>query len=129
MSSPRVIGVAVVEHRGRFLVGVRGEGSPLAGCDEFPGGKCCEGESAAECAVRECAEETGLKVEAVELLLQRQFTYEHGTVDLHFWHCRPVESEPVCDEHRGYQWVEPHELGTLHFPAANEPLIELLVSR
>lgn len=129
MSSPRVIGVAVVEHRDRFLVGVRGKDGPLAGYDEFPGGKCHEAELPAECAVRECAEETGLKVETVELLLQRQFTYEHGTVDLHFWLCRPVDSESVRDEHRGHRWVEPRELGTLHFPAANEPLIEQLVSR
>jgi 8-oxo-dGTP pyrophosphatase MutT (NUDIX family) len=53
------IGIAIVEHAGRFLVGVRGDGSPLSGKAEFPGGKCHENESPAECAVRECLEETG----------------------------------------------------------------------
>ena len=129
MDTPQTIGIAVVEHDGCYLVGTRRDEGPLRGFAEFPGGKCHPGETPRDCAVRECREESGLNVAADELLLQHEFAYPHATVDLHFWLCRPVDSESVCDEHRGFRWVEPRELGTLHFPAANEPLIELLVSR
>ena len=56
------IAVAVVEHDGRFLVGLRPAGKPLAGFSEFPGGKVHSGETPAEAAERECREETGLSV-------------------------------------------------------------------
>ncbi|MCA9069030.1 MAG: NUDIX domain-containing protein, partial [Planctomycetaceae bacterium] len=54
------IGIAIVEHNNCFLIGVRGDDSPLSGLAEFPGGKCQDGETPADCAVRECWEETGL---------------------------------------------------------------------
>ena len=45
------VGIAVVEHANQYLVGVRGPIGPLAGYDEFPGGKCIANETAAACAV------------------------------------------------------------------------------
>ena len=123
------IGIAVVEHRGRYLVGTRRADGPLPGLDEFPGGKCCPGESANECAVRECCEETGLQVEPVELLLNRQFKYAHGEVDLHFWLCRPVDETAIAEDHHGYRWNSITEIATKQFPEANEPVIAELISR
>lgn len=126
---PAVIGVAVVEEGGRYLVGVRGPEGPLPGLAEFPGGKCLPGESPRECARRECLEETGLEVEPLELLLNEPFTYPHGAVDLHFWLCRPVSGGAVGAEHKGFRWVAAGELQTLRFPDANRALIERLVAR
>lgn len=120
---PIPIGIAVVEHRGRYLVGFRGEGVELAGYAEFPGGKCREGESSGVCACRECLEETGLEVYAVDLLMKRTFTYPHGTVSLNFWRCRPSAKATVAESHRGYRWVPTAELASLKFPEANAPLI------
>ena len=76
------IGIAVVERDGCYLVGRRGSGGPLAGRDEFPGGKCRPGESPQTCAVRECLEETGITVSADTLLLERTFAYSHADVEL-----------------------------------------------
>ena len=59
-----MIGVAVVEHGGRYLVGVRSEDRTLSGKAEFPGGKCEPHESPMSCAVRECKEEAGIEGEA-----------------------------------------------------------------
>ncbi len=126
--SPQIIGIAVVESGGRFLVGQRGSDGPLAGYDEFPGGKCLADETPAACAVRECCEETGLVVEAVELLLRREFAYAHATVDLHFWRCRPVDPAGDKAPHHGFRWVTTGELAELRFPEANAPLLELLRS-
>jgi mutator protein MutT len=124
MSQPVPIGIAVVEHAGKYLVGIRGPNGPLPGKAEFPGGKCHAGESARDCAVRECAEEAGLTVEPVSLLLERRFEYPHATVELAFWLCRPLD--PVAAEHNGFRWVAPGELATLDFPEANLQLVRQL---
>ena len=120
------IGIAVVEHAGRFLVGTRGPDVPLAGYAEFPGGKCLADESPEDCAVRECHEESGLIVTVDRLLLRREHSYPHATVDLHFVLCRPTEEASVSDEHQGFRWVPREQLASLKFPEANAPLIEML---
>ncbi len=120
------IGIAVVEHAGRFLVGVRGEDSPLAGLAEFPGGKCWPEETPAECAVRECREETGLDIEPVQLLDQRIHSYDHVTVELFFWLCRLLNPEQAAEEHHGFRWVPRQDLKCLKFPAANEHVVALI---
>ena len=123
------VGIAVVEHRGRYLVGTRSTETELGGYSEFPGGKCRPGESSGVCARRECREETGLDVQIIELLMHRTFAYPHGTVDLNFWLCHPAARAEVGEDHRGFHWVPASELKTLQFPEANLPLIEVLSPR
>jgi 8-oxo-dGTP diphosphatase len=129
MAIPQRIGIAVVEHRGRFLVGIRPAGVPLAGYAEFPGGKCDPDEAPDACAVRECAEETGLAVTTVHQLDRLVHTYDHGMVELHFWLCRPSDAASVADSHQGYGWVVARELTTLQFPDANAGVIRMLSTR
>src|SRR3712207_726063 len=107
------IGIAVVERGERFLVGVRPEGVPLAGFAEFPGGKGERGETAEACAVRECLEWAGLRVEPVRLLDRRTWDCPHGAVELSFVLCRPSdEAEPTPP----FRWVPREELAGLRFP-------------
>ncbi len=127
--TPTQIGIAVVEHRGKYLVGQRRGSEPLAGYAEFPGGKCQPDETTGLCARRECLEETGLEVQAVDLIMRRTYTYPHGTFDLHFWLCRPGPRAQIAESHKGYRWVPAAELSSLKFPEANQPLIEVLVGR
>lgn len=122
--SAKQIGIAIVEDDGRFLVGVRGASQALAGCAEFPGGKCELGEAPEACAIRECFEETGLRVETVRLLDQRQFVYSHATVDLHFWLCRPVSRNG--ESLNGFHWVDRATLSSLPFPEANQHVVRIL---
>ena len=84
------------------------------------------GESPRDCACRECHEETGLEVFPVRLLLETTFAYPHGTVELHFWLCRPVDVEAVQAEQRGFRWRPAAELMALRFPEANAPVIAML---
>ena len=126
MPETKRIGIAVVELGGCYLVGIRGPDVPLAGYAEFPGGKCLECESPEACAVRECREESGLLVTVDRLLLRREHTYPHATVDLHFVLCHPTDAASVSDEHGGFRWVPCEQLASLKFPEANEPLIEML---
>ncbi|NOX53151.1 MAG: (deoxy)nucleoside triphosphate pyrophosphohydrolase [Planctomycetes bacterium] len=128
------IGIAVVEHRGRYLVGTRPSDTVLPGRTEFPGGKCRPNEPPDACAVRECHEETGLRVIAVRELLRCQFDYPHGRVDLHFWLCRLAvppaaeQAQPPATPH-GYRWLTPDELAREPLPEANAPVILLLRKR
>lgn len=122
------IGVAVVEHQGRYLVGIRGSQGPLAGYAEFPGGKCLPNERPADCACRECLEESGLVVIPARLLLNAAYQYSHGTVDLHFWLCHPAQPATVSERHLGFHWVAQADLPSYRFPEGNLRLIELLVS-
>lgn len=121
------IGIAVVEQADRYLVGIRRPDVPLAGFAEFPGGKCLPRESPEDCAVRECREESGLLVTVDRLLMRREHSYPHATVDLHFVLCHPAEAASGGDEHRGFRWVPRQQLASLKFPEANEPIIRLLL--
>jgi len=115
----------VVESEGRFLIGTRGPDGPLPGLAEFPGGKCEPGETPRDCALRECLEETGLRVEPVRLLEQCEFAYPHARVELHFWLCRPLVSSLVVPPplEGNFQWVPRDHLPRLTFPDANRNLV------
>lgn len=124
------IGIAVVEFQRQFLIGVRPADTSLAGFHEFPGGKCQTEESAEACAVRECHEETGLEVVALNELLYEEHSYAHADVQLHFWLCRPAQDLPDLADRdlKGFCWYSAESLSELQFPEANARLIELLVS-
>ena len=128
-TQPTGIGVAVVEKNDCYLVGIRGSDEPFAELAEFPGGKCEVGETPADCARRECFEETGLLVETIELLFSGTFQYVYGKVDLHFWLCQPTHLDFVADKYRGFHWVPVLELPSMKFPRANQPVIDMLVNR
>jgi 8-oxo-dGTP diphosphatase len=121
------IGIAVVESAGKYLIGVRGPEGPLPGYHEFPGGKLHVDESPEACALRECREETGLDVVAVERLSQVRHEYPHGCVELEFFLCRPVAGGHPAASGR-FEWVPAADLPRLRFPEANAPVVERLVA-
>ena len=125
----KTIGIALVEHQGSYLIGIRPPGASLAGFAEFPGGKCEAGEEPAAAAVRECLEETGLRVEVVELLTRRLYEYAYGSVDLHFYLCRQLDPPDASHDLRGFRWENVSVLRSLKFPDANVPVLELLEQR
>ena len=118
------IAIAVVEHEGRFLIGQRPAGIPLAGLWEFPGGKIEPGETPTQAAVRECLEETSLRVEPLGDYPVHEHEYSHGRVELHFIACRALETVPLLRD--TYRWVPRQELKDYEFPAGNQALLEML---
>ncbi len=125
LSEPTAIAIAVVESEGRILIGQRPADAPLGGLWEFPGGKIEEGESAADAAIRECVEETGVLIDVGRLYLECVHQYDHGCVRLHFFACTPrtLMTTPL----RPYRWVARGELGQYEFPDANKPVLETLL--
>jgi 8-oxo-dGTP diphosphatase len=123
---PTRIAIAVVEHDGRYLIGRRPEGAPLAGLWEFPGGKIQAGETAELAAARECLEETGLAVEVGPAYPSVVHQYAHGKVALEFFACRPFE--PARTPKAPFRWVLAADLGDYEFPEANGGLVAYLKS-
>ncbi|MBX3415870.1 MAG: (deoxy)nucleoside triphosphate pyrophosphohydrolase [Pirellulales bacterium] len=119
------IAVAVVEHEGRYLIGLREPGVPLAGYWEFPGGKVRDDETPAQAAARECLEETGLAVSVGKLHALVDHAYEHGHLRLHFFACQ-TQGVPAPVPER-FRWVAASELASYRFPPANVGLVEQLI--
>ena len=127
MHPTKQIAIAVVEHDGRFLIGQRPPGVPLAGLWEFPGGKMERTETAKEAAVRECREETGLAVEAEGWWLVQEEDYPHGRVRLHFIACRLAQDD-TGSPREPFRWVPRQDLATYQFPSGNREILKLLTA-
>ena len=125
------IAIAIVEHHGAFVVGKRPSGVPLAGYSEFPGGKVERNETFEQAAVRECFEETGLRVVVNGPLLTTQHEYSYGQLDLSFIACNLAEamnkSLDMPSLNEPFHWVARHELAHHKFPEANLPLVHYLL--
>jgi mutator protein MutT len=128
VSTPVEIAVAVVECDGMFLIGLRPAGAPLAGYWEFPGGKLQPGEAAADAAVRECLEETGLRVRVKSEYPAVDHCYAHGELRLRFFACELVQEAELAAGSR-FCWVPRSELPNHEFPPANRELLASLHSR
>jgi len=119
-------GIGLIGRNGRFLVRMRPPGTVYAGYWEFPGGKCEPGEPPEAAALRECFEETGLRVKVERLRHSTRYRYPHGLVELHFYDCTPVDSAAEPAVATGFRWVCASELGALRFPEANEAVVDEL---
>ena len=125
---PTPIAIAVVEHEGRFLIGQRPEGVPLAGLWEFPGGKIEAGETPEAAAVRECLEETGLAVEPLFRYPEHVQEYDHDRVRLFFIACRLVPGSNAQPS-GPFQWSARGALENFEFPRGNRGLLALLADQ
>jgi mutator protein MutT len=121
-ADPVQIGLAVVRHGGRVLIGQRPDGVPLAGYWEFPGGKILPGESPQEAAARECREETGLEIGVGDLLSLVDHQYAHGRVHLRFFAAEPLD--PAQLPASPFSWVAIANLLSYRFPPANASVIQ-----
>jgi 8-oxo-dGTP diphosphatase len=102
---------AVVEQEGRFLLCRRPAGKRHAGLWEFPGGKLHPGETAADAARRELAEELGVEVLAMgELLLALP---DPGSVYVVEFYPVKIAGDPRALEHEALGWFTPEELADL----------------
>lgn len=131
MTAVRRIGIAIVQHADCILVGTRPSGVPLAGYSEFPGGKCDPDELPPACAVRECFEETGITVEPAKQLATIPWSYPHGDVELHFWHCHCVgvaQQSPPPAPAQPFRWLPQQQLRQELFPPANAAVLDQLLA-
>ncbi len=127
---PRRVAAAVVLHEGRVLVQTRGAPGRFAGLWEFPGGGIEPGESAADCARRECHEELGLSVIVGEALHAEEWSYPEAHVRVEFLLCGVAAgSRPVPRLGQELLWAGRADLERLAFLPANARVLELLRQR
>lgn len=124
------VAVAIVfdEPRQRVLICKRKADAVLGGFWEFPGGKCNEGETPRDCAIREVREEVGVEVDVEGPLAVIEHAYPHGLIRLHPFLCRHAGGVPQCLAVADLQWVDPKDLAQFKFPPANASLIEAVTA-
>lgn len=116
----------ILDADGKVLITRRAPQSHQGDLWEFPGGKVEAGESLNAALTRELREELGIAIGRTSALLEVYHDYGDKSVllDVHVvWEftgdARPLEDQPMA-------WVNPQELASYSFPAANLPIIAAL---
>lgn len=116
-----IVGVGAVIVQDERVIVVRRNTEPLKGEWSIPGGVVELGETLRAAAAREALEETGLKVEAGEVIEVFDGIYhdESGRTQYHYvlidFVCRPVGGElHAGSDASEVRWVREHELESLH---------------
>ena len=126
----QVIGVGVVlDPSGRVLIDQRLEEGLLGGLWEFPGGKQEPEEPITETIRRELREELAIEAEVGEELITLDHAYSHKRLRFVVHLCRWRSGEPQPLASQQVRWVEPADLETYPFPAANARIIAALQRR
>ena len=123
-----VVTAAVIERDGRLFVTRRQSGVHLAGCWEFPGGKCEANETPAVCLARELREELDVDARIGEEVFATTHAYPDRVVELHFLRCE-LFGDPVPQFGQEMRWVPRAELATLEFPPADAEFIRQLAEQ
>ena len=109
-----------------LLIAQRPMDGMLGGLWEFPGGKREEGESLAECLVREIREELGSEIEVDEYLTSVDHAYSHFSITLHALKARYLRGEPQTLGCADWKWIKLEELNHYAIPRADRKIVELL---
>jgi 8-oxo-dGTP diphosphatase len=126
----KVIEVAagLVFRNGLLLIAQRHPQSHLGGLWEFPGGKRHADESFEDCLRRELREELDIEIEVNELFESITHTYPEKTVHLKFFRCAWLRNEPRAIGCQDFAWVARDQLSSYAFPAADERLLDKLLT-
>lgn len=111
---------------GRVLIAQRRPDAMLGGLWEFPGGKCQDGETLAECLCREVREELGITIAVEHPLTTLRHSYTHFRITLHVFACRLVAGEPQALACADWRWAALEELAAYAFPATDRKIVRLL---
>jgi mutator protein MutT len=124
--------IVIYFDNGKVLLLKRKDGVPYGGLWGFPGGGAEEGESPEEAAIRETAEETGIKVLPEDLVFLDKVTSPDKR-DVHVFACNKfegnVDAQKVYKEHKGYEWVAMDELSKYDKPDNSDGLIKMALSK
>ncbi|PPC08032.1 thiamine phosphate synthase [Acinetobacter pittii] len=119
------VAIAILIHRGKILVGWRGEQQHQGGKHEFPGGKAEQGETPEEACRREIYEEVGIGLKDWHQFDYIHHEYDDIIVNLHLFHSY-VPDELLNLIHQPWAWYTRDQLLHLNFPKANKNIIKRL---
>ena len=116
----------MADSQGRLLIGARPQGKAYAGQWEFPGGKQEEGESLAECLVREIREELAIEIEVGDKLTSVDHGYTHFSITLHALAARYLSGEPQTVGCADWAWILPEQLDDYALPRADRHIVDYM---
>lgn len=117
-----VVVAAVIEKNGAFLLARRQPGTHLAGCWEFPGGKCQTGETYEDALRREILEELDTEIRDLRKIFVTSHRYPDRAVELHFYRCA-LAGPPRARFGQELRWVPHRDLTSLELPPADAELV------
>lgn len=117
------VAAAVIRRGDAVLLCQRGPGKSCALLWEFPGGKIEPGETAAQCAVRECREELGVTLRILRPLGCVTHEYPDRTVRLHAFAAEIAQGEIELREHAQAAWAHPAEVANYALCPADRALL------
>lgn len=127
MSAPKVrVVAAVIQRADTLLVCRRPFHKRHGNLYEFPGGKCEPGESDADAARRELAEELGVTVSTVGAELFA--IADPGSEFLIAFVPVEILGEPQCLEHSAHMWGTLNELAALPLAPSDRRFVESLLT-
>jgi len=116
----------------KVLLLKRKDDVPYGGKWGFPGGGAEKGETPEEAAIRETAEETGIKVLPEDLVFLDKVVSPDKR-DVHVFACKNfegnVDAQKVYKEHDGYEWVAMDKLKDYDKPDNSDDLIKKAISK
>lgn len=126
--APKIVTVvaAVIWRDGKYLGVKRPEGKPMAGQYEFPGGKVEPDESVRAALVRELREELDITPTSIAFFQEKEHSYSHISVHLHFFHVRAFEGELSPREGQELEWLTPEEGKDRPFLEADQDIVAQL---
>jgi mutator protein MutT len=113
--------------RGEVLITQRSKGSTHSSLWEFPGGKLEVNETALNALKRELKEEVNISCKQTDPWFVHEYDYSKFCVRLHVFVVRGYEGHAECLEaQQDLKWIDPAQLTSYPFPAANQLIIERL---
>lgn len=127
MEKPHLdVAIAILLHQSQVLVGWREAKQHQGNKYEFPGGKVEAGETPLQACTREVWEEVGIQLTDWHAFDLIQHEYDDLSVNLHVFHAT-VSAQLIHVIHDPWIWYGRERLKDLHFPQANQRLIQRLV--
>ncbi len=123
------VACAIIERDGLVLAARRGAAMSMPLVWEFPGGKLEPGETPRQCLRRELLEELDIRVSPGAALEPVTHDYPSFTVTLHPFVCVMGNDRISLREHAAIAWLEPEQLPTLEWAAADGPILEQYLAR
>ncbi|MBO5541759.1 MAG: (deoxy)nucleoside triphosphate pyrophosphohydrolase [Muribaculaceae bacterium] len=119
---------AVIEHEGLILCMQKGHTryAYTTGHWEFPGGKVEPGETPQQALHRELLEEMEYDIDVHEHLITVTHHYPDFDISMAAYRCTARDRQFVMREHAACRWLEPEQLLTLEWCAADLPIARLL---
>ena len=125
------VAVGVIKNpHGEILIARRNEQAHQGGLWEFPGGKVEAGETVQQALSRELEEELGIQcdIDAMRGLLVVEHDYGDKQVRLDVWWVSGFVGAPEGREGQPLRWVAAENLRQFAFPAANEPIVQAILT-